>query len=152
MSFAHKRIIVDSNVLISAAIYPDSPAALAYATAALVGDLYASQDTLAEIERVLMRAKFDPYFTAGGPTRERFLSDYRQLVTIAQITQTVTDCPDPQDNQFLSLAVSIGADTIVSGDRKHLLPMHPYRGTAILSCDEFLRELEVRSKNKPGKT
>jgi putative PIN family toxin of toxin-antitoxin system len=136
-----KRIVVDSNVLVSAALFPDSPAALAYVAAALHGDLYASRDTLAEIEQVLMRPKFDRYFAAGGPTRERFLGDYRALVHVAEVTLAVTDCPDPKDNPFLSLALTVNADLIVSGDRRHLLPMHPYRGIAIVSCEAFLRLL-----------
>ena len=138
-----RRVIVDSNVLISAALYPDSAAAQAYASAVLYCDLYASHETLAEIESVLMRPKFDRYFPAGGPTRERFLRDYRELVIFAKLTEFSSDCVDPKDNVFLSLALSINADILNSGDRKHLLPMHPYRGTAILSCEEFLRNLHI---------
>ncbi len=141
VSSERKRVVVDSNVLISAALYPDSPAALAYVAAAFHCDLYASDETLAELHQVLMRDKFDRYFALGGPTRERFLSDYRALVQLAEITEVATDCPDPKDNAFLSLALSIRADFLISGDRKHLLPMHPYRGTAILSCEQFLRTL-----------
>jgi len=145
---ARKRVVVDSNVLVSAAVYPDSPAALAYVTAALCCDLYASQETLTEIEQVLLRPKFDRYFAAGGPTRERFLSDYRALVNVAEVMEAVTDCPDPKDNRFLSLALSVKADMIVSGDRKHLLPMHPYRGIAILSCEAFLRTMAGAKERK----
>jgi putative PIN family toxin of toxin-antitoxin system len=141
VSSGRKRIVVDSNVLVSAAIYPDSAAARAYMAAALHGDLYASEGTLAEVEQVLLRSKFDRYFAAGGPTRERFLSDYRALVRVVEVTETATDCPDPKDNQFLSLALTVKAHLIVSGDRKHLLPMHPYRGMAIVSCEELLRLL-----------
>jgi putative PIN family toxin of toxin-antitoxin system len=141
MNSARKKVVLDSNVLISAALYPDSPAALAYMAAALYSDLCASRDTLDEVEQVLMREKFDRYFPAGTPTRERFLSDYRALVNVVEVTEEVTDCSDPKDNKLLSLALAAQADVIVSGDRKHLLPMHPYQGIAVLSCDEFLRSL-----------
>jgi putative PIN family toxin of toxin-antitoxin system len=139
MSFVRKRVVIDSNVIISAALYPKSPAASAYMAADLYCDLYASQDTLAEVEHVLMRSKFDRYFPVEMPTRERFLADYRDRVIEVKVTETISDCPDPKDNQFLSLALTVNADFIVTGDRKHLLPMHPYHGIAILSCDDFLR-------------
>ena len=148
MSFVRKRVVIDSNVIISAALYPKSPAAAAYMAADLHCDIYASHSTLAEVEHVLMRSKFDRYFPVDVPTRERFLADYRDRVIEVEVTETVSDCPDPKDNQFLSLALAAHADIIVSGDRKHLLPMHPYRGIAILSCNDFLRVLAVDNQKE----
>ena len=53
MSFAHKRVILDTNILISSAINPDSPAGLAYQYAVAYYDLFTSEETIAELEAVL---------------------------------------------------------------------------------------------------
>ncbi len=50
----------------------------------------------------------------------------------------VFECSDPKDDKYLSLAVSGKADVIVSGDVRHLLSMHPWRGISILSPADFL--------------
>ncbi len=145
MTSGRSKVVIDSNILISAAIYPDSPSAEAYRTAVTFCDLFASAQTLAELEQVLFRPKFDRYFSRGGPTRERFLRDYKGLAKMVEITQISTDCADAKDNQFLSLALSAGASILVSGDQKHLIPMHLYRGIAIVSAAQFVQEIMTKA-------
>ena len=137
MNLGRKKIVVDTNVLLSAAIYPKSGAAQALAAAFLFCDLYRSASTSHELDTVLNRAKFDAYFTDAEFTRTMFLETYFEHAEKVEVTQESTDCTDPKDNQFLSLALTVGADIIVSGDKKHLLSMHPYKGISILSYQEF---------------
>jgi len=66
-----------------------------------------------------------------------FLEAYIDKSIKAEVTQISSDCEDPKDNMFLSLALSTNADMIVSGDIKHLIAMHPYKGISILSPKEF---------------
>lgn len=145
MNCATKKVVVDSNILISAAIYPGSASARALHLAVMFCQLVRSDETTAEIEQVLLRSKFDRYFSAGGPTRADFLSLYKDMAVLAPITTISTDCSDPKDNKFLSLALSVQADALVSGDRKHLLSMHPYRGIPILSEADFVQWLSNSS-------
>jgi putative PIN family toxin of toxin-antitoxin system len=49
--------------------------------------------------------------------------------------------PDPHDEMILECALAAEADVIVSGDKKHLLPLQRFRGIPILSPAEFLRAL-----------
>lgn len=60
MSFA-RRIVLDTGVLVSASIRPDSVPALALEKALLDFVVCVSQETLAELATVLSRAKFDRY-------------------------------------------------------------------------------------------
>lgn len=148
MSLDLKKVIVDTNVLLSAAIYPQSPSAQALMTAFAFCTIYRSQETLHEISTVLNRSKFDRYFGDTEFTRTMFLEAYIDKSIEAQITQISTDCADPKDNMFLSLALSTDADIIVSGDIKHLLSMHPYArtdtfaGIDILSPKAFAEHLQ----------
>lgn len=144
MSFATERIVLDTSVLISAAIYPRSPSAQAVMAALLVGRVYRSEDTFEELRSVLTRPKFDRYFADKAFSRTDFLASYEEASVLAEVTQISTDCADPKDNIFLSLALSASANCIVSGDKAHLIAMHPYRGIHILSVRDFL--LRVRQQ------
>jgi len=48
------------------------------------------------------------------------------------------------DNRILECAVEAKVDYVISGDRKHLLPLKEYQGIKILSPTEFLRILLVQ--------
>ena len=137
MSLDRKKVVFDTSVLLSAANHPRSGAAHTLASAFLRCDLYRSASTSHELETVLNRPKFDACFTEPEFTRALFLSTYFERVELVSITQESTDCTDPKDNQFLSLALTVGADVIVSGDKKHLISMHPYKGISILSYQDF---------------
>lgn len=57
----------------------------------------------------------------------------------------VRACRDPKDDKFLSLAVSGGADLILTGD-KDLLDLHPFRGIAIVSPQQYLASIAERAR------
>jgi predicted nucleic acid-binding protein len=50
--------------------------------------------------------------------------------------QSVSDCPDWEDNRILDLADAVGAFLIVSNDAD-LIAMSPWRGRPIISPDKF---------------
>lgn len=137
MSSGRKKIIVDTSVLLSAAIYPASGAAKALYTGFLWCTLYRSASTSHELQTVLNRSKFDAYFKDPEFTRALFLNTYFAQALEVEVTEISADCNDPKDNQFLSLALTVGADIIVSGDKRDLLSMHPYKGISILSYKDF---------------
>jgi uncharacterized protein len=134
MSFA-RRIVLDTGVLVSAAIRPDSVPALALEKALLDFDVCVSQDTLAELATVLSRAKFDRY--APPRQREEFVAGFRARAAVVEVNTTVSDCVDPKDNKFLALAEAAEADLIVSSD-PHLTNLHPWHGIPILPPAAFL--------------
>ena len=55
---------------------------------------------------------------------------------------TILDQVDPNDNMFLAAAYEIGADYLVSLDKKHILPLKHDHYTQILSPDLFLQVLQ----------
>ena len=134
MSF-DRRIVVDTGVLISAAIRPQSTPALALEKALLAFEVCASGSTLAELKRVLMAERFERYRPLAS--REQFLEGFVQRACRFEVSITVTDCRDPGDNQFLELAETAEAELIVSSDAD-LLVLHPWRGIPILPPSAFL--------------
>lgn len=48
---------------------------------------------------------------------------------------------DPTDDRILAVAVASGSEVLVSGDRRHLLPLGEHEGTRILSPQALLVEI-----------
>lgn len=134
MSFA-RRIVLDTGVLVSAAIRPGSVPALAFEKALLTFEVCVSQDTLEELQTVLGRSKFDRY--APAAQRQSFIDGFRAHAVMIEVSASVSDCPDPKDNKFLALAEAAEAELIVASDA-HLTDMHPWRGIPILPPAAFL--------------
>ena len=134
MDFA-RRIVLDTGVLVSAAILPQSVPALAFEKALQRFEVCACPETLAELETVLLRDKFERYVSLAG--RQAFIAGFRAQSVLMAVTQVVTDCPDPKDNIFLALAETAQAELLVSSD-PHLTDMHPWRGIPIMPPAAFL--------------
>jgi putative PIN family toxin of toxin-antitoxin system len=115
-----RRFVFDTNALVKALRH---------------GKLAQSLVTLDELKEVLERRKFDKYISREE--RVRFFTALVSEAVLVEITSQITVCRDPKDNKFLDLAVSGGAEVIVSGD-KDLLALHPFQGIKILSPSTFL--------------
>jgi predicted nucleic acid-binding protein len=50
---------------------------------------------------------------------------------------------DPDDNLILACAVQADVEVLVSGDRKHLLPLGTHRGVRVLTPQALLAELRA---------
>jgi len=130
-----RPIVIDTGVLVSAAIRPQSVPALALERALLHYDVCASPETFVELQEVLSRSKFDRY--ASPEMRQAFVTGLLQHLRMVEVTQLVTDCSDPKDDKFLALALAVSAEMIVASD-PHLTQMHPWRAIPILPPAAFL--------------
>ena len=130
-------MILDTNVLVSRLLAPRSQLAEIVRRVETECQLYASPDTLTELESVLAKPKFAPFLSAVG--QRVFLQSYRRMVELVELpahTQRVTACRAPDDNRFLELAVYCQADYVITGDQD-LLVLSPYAGTLILTAQAF---------------
>ena len=130
-----ERVVVDTNVFVSALLRKSSVPGRAAAKARHDADLLVSQATLQELADVLGEAKFDRYVTVKQ--RLQFL---RLIVNIAEfvpIINPVRECRDPKDDKFLEVALNGRADVIVTGDTD-LLTMNPWREIAIISPIQYV--------------
>lgn len=130
------RIVLDTSLLISAALREGSIPRQALELAFRRGEVLASSETLAELKDVLTREKFHRYLSEEK--RLRFWTVFLQLATLVAITERISVCRDPKDDKFLSLAVSGAAKYLISGDAD-LLVLHPFRGISILQPTDFLK-------------
>ncbi len=131
------RVVVDTGVAVSAVLLPRSVPRRAFDRALATGRLLVSAATVADLDEVLRRPKFDRYVRAGE--RLAFLAALLREAEVVDVTAAVAECRDPNDDMFLELAVSGRATHIVSGDAD-LLVLHPFRGVAVVTPQGFLED------------
>lgn len=113
------RIVLDTNVLVSALLSRDGPPGRLLA-AVKRGDVtpVTSEEQLQELHRVLGRLNAQ----VRPDEAESLVDGLRAIGVIATDLPDVDDSPDPDDNRrILAPAIAEGADVIVSGDKKHML-------------------------------
>ncbi len=129
------RVVLDTNVVMSAVLLPRSIPRQALDQVLEYGTMLISSATVVELHDVLRRPRFDAYVRADE--RLAFLTTLVRDAEWVEIAHLVTDCRDPKDNKFLELALSGQATHIVSGD-EDLLVLHPFCGIPILTPQTFL--------------
>jgi putative PIN family toxin of toxin-antitoxin system len=134
---SRKRVVVDTNALISRLLLPSSVPSQAVRRVVDNGILLVSEATMNELADVLARAKFDRYISLED--RQQFLRLLGRLAEFVPNVYRVRDCRDPKDNKFLEVALNGKADLILTGDAD-LLALHPWRDIAVLSPADYLRE------------
>jgi len=131
------RVVVDTNVLVSAALKEQSLPSTAVHLAAESGILLKSTITEQELFVTLDRPRLAPLI----PPRFRdWLSELLAAAELVTIAERITGCRDPNDDKFLELAVNGHADLIVSGDAD-LLALNPFRGIPIVTPAIFVQRV-----------
>jgi uncharacterized protein len=129
------RVVVDTNVLVSAALKQKSMPGM---TALLVerrGGLLKSLATEQQLFEVIARPYFDALI---DPDTRAWLAKLMAAAELVTITERIAACRDPTDDKFLELAVNGHADLIVSGDAD-LLALNPFRDIPIVTPAVFVQ-------------
>ena len=127
-------IVIDTNVLISAGLLPESKTAQVLALAVEHFVIAQNQDTWHELETRIARSKFDRYFGESG--RLRHLVAIAQSIQHFEVTTEVSVSRDKTDDKFIALAIDSGATILISGD-PDLKDVKTYKGIEILSPAQF---------------
>src|SRR5258706_1589520 len=136
------RIVIDTNVLISAVI-GTSPQIKAVLDVCRTGQttLVISKPLLTELGRVLHKPKLQAIHRMSDVEISRYiktLSSFAELVPGKTLVEVTTDATD---NLLFSCALEGKADYIVSGDKKHVLPVDEYRGIHTISPHDFIEQV-----------
>lgn len=128
------KVVFDTTVIISAVGWKGKPlACLELAqTGAVVG--VTCPELLAELSEKL-QAKLN--FTAQKADETiTGLRTFLQVVTISGQLKAIAT--DPDDDMVLECACQANATHIVTGDRRHLLPLGSFQGIPIVTVADFL--------------
>ena len=129
------RIVIDTNVFISALLIKKSLHFQVVNIAFKQGIILYSDATFTELQQVLARHKFDKYITVEE--RNIFLFKLANESKSVVIQEEIKACRDAKDNKFLELAVNGNADSIVTGDTD-LLVLNPFREIEIITPEVFV--------------
>ena len=128
------RVALDTNVIVSAWIR-DGP------EGEVVTEAYSGAFDLI-IPQVVVQELEDVFFRKFAWSRERIEQMLEDFVAVGDVVTTVRRFDvipgEDADNQIIACAVEHGADYLVTGDRKHLLPLGEFEGVRILRAPEFL--------------
>ena len=129
-----QRIVLDTNILVSGFLFPESQPNRAIMKAQQ-SQVLASDETLMEFAEVMNRPRFDRYLEPV--LRRRLVAEYMNACKKVVISLPIRACRDPRDDKFLEVAVHGQADLILTGDAD-LLDLHPFRGVSILTPAAYL--------------
>ena len=133
-------IVIDTNVLISAGLLPQSKTAQVLALAVEHFVIAQNQNTWHELETRISRPKFDRYFGESG--RLQHLVAIAQSVQFFEVKASVAVSRDKTDDKFMGLALDSGAEILISGD-PDLKDVQTYKGVDILSPAQFFERFNT---------
>ena len=130
------RVVLDTNVIVSACLTPEGAAATILELALLgTFTLGISPEVLAEYREVLARTKF-----SRQQERIKILLDGIADVAVAAAPKhTISISQDYENNRFLECAIAAQADFLVTGNLKHF--PEAFENIRIATPRDFLVEL-----------
>jgi len=132
------KVVVDTNVLISAILFGGTPEKIWELVEQKVIEIFISPEMLKELQDVLEK-KFDFNVTMSMET----LANIKELSTLVEPVLKLKVIKEKEsDNRILECAVKENVQYIISGDKRHLLPLKKYRDIKIISPAEFLEIMD----------
>ena len=136
------KAVLDTNILISGMMWRGIPYELLGWAEKDVLSIYTSLDILKEVYRVFHYPKFQKFIDRENTSPAELFAKIESLCTVIEIDQNADQrCSDPDDDKFLSCAVSGKVPYLISGD-KHLLDMKTCMNIRIMSAHEFYSLVE----------
>jgi putative PIN family toxin of toxin-antitoxin system len=127
------RLVLDTNVVISAALKPEGLQRTVFLLAVTKpARMYVSEAILAEYRMVLAR----PELRIRRGLQMQFLDLVGNRARSVSPTRPVRACGDPDDDKFLECADEARADYLVTGNLRHFPKF--WKATKVVSAREFV--------------
>ena len=135
-----KKIVLDTNIPVSALLFNRELSKIV--------DLWkegkiipvVSKETFQEFRRILEYPRFS---LTNTEIKSIIEEEVLPFFKVTEITDQVRDvCRDPDDDKFISCAISASADFIVSGD-KDLCALSKYKSVRIINVKDFLKMFDL---------
>ena len=134
------KAVLDTNVVVSAHLTADGPAALLFRLAlSRYFQCYVSQEILEEYCEVLQRRKFK----LDADDVVQSLSAFRAAAVLLNPRMQIVAARDPDDDKILECAIEAKADYIVTGNIRDFPKQ--FRGVSVFPPRGFLNVLASRT-------
>jgi len=134
------KVVLDTNIYLSGLIFPKSkPALIILLAKQKQFSIYISQFILDEIRRNLLVK-----FNCKDANIQFIINDiiqYAKIITPSKRVKLITQKKD--DNLILDCAIAAQGDFLITGDKKHILPLKKIGRTKIVSAAEFLKDVHL---------
>jgi putative PIN family toxin of toxin-antitoxin system len=132
------KVVFDTNVVASATFWRGAPFDCLSRWANGQCEAIVSPELLAEYHETIeeLRLEYPNHHSVEWATT---LSEAATLVFPSERAEGAT--PDPGDEMILECGMAAEAQLIVTGDKKHLLPLRRFREIEIITPSEFLRRV-----------
>ncbi len=133
------RVVLDTNVLISALLFKAelSRVVRLWQEGKIVPVI--SKETFDELRAVLGYPKFSLSRAEIKSLIEHEILPFFEVVNVGKRVRGA--CRDPEDDKFISCAISANADCIVTGD-KDLSDLKEYQSVRIIHASNFIKMFE----------
>lgn len=133
-----KKVILDTNVYISALNFGGIPYLILEKVIEGYFQLYTSEEIITEV--LAVSAKKFRYSNRRLKQLNLFLRDISIVIQPKRTLNIIKGFP--ADNRILECAVEAKTDYLVTGDKKHILPLRKIKSTIIVSPKEFLQIIQ----------
>jgi putative PIN family toxin of toxin-antitoxin system len=142
------RLVLDTNIVVAGLLWNGPPRRLIeLAIDGEAVELYSSAVLLDELAHTLGYSKFAARIHSFGTSIAALVAQYTALVSLVAPTSVPRIVAnDADDDHVIAAAVAARAELIVTGDRKHLLPIGSHQGIAIVTAREVLDRIEATRK------
>jgi uncharacterized protein len=127
------RLVVDTNIVVSAALKPDGLQRTVLVLAVTrPARLYVTHAVLAEYREVLAR----PEFKIRKGLRQQLLQLLTNRAHLVEPMRVLQVAKDPDDNKFVECADAARADYFITGNAKHFPKF--WKNTKVITSREFI--------------
>ncbi|PIX30101.1 putative toxin-antitoxin system toxin component, PIN family [Candidatus Berkelbacteria bacterium CG_4_10_14_0_8_um_filter_42_34] len=133
------KVVLDTNIYLSGLIFSNSNPALILDFARRGKfELYCSDFIIREIRRnLIIKFGYDEIIA------EQFIEEILKISKIIIVRRKVEIIKvRKDDNRILECALAAKADYLITGDKKHILPLGKIAVTKIISAAEFIEKLK----------
>ncbi|HGJ66184.1 TPA: putative toxin-antitoxin system toxin component, PIN family [bacterium] len=128
-------VVFDTNILLSGIGWGGKPyQCLELAREGFIGGVICQEILDEFIEKLEIKLKFSANQITDTIAD---LMSFLRLVKISNSLKFLAD--DPADDKVLECALIANADYIITGDRRHLLPLGNYKGIKIYTASDFIK-------------
>jgi len=132
------RVVIDTNIWISFLIGKTITPGFNKLLADKRFEILLSNELYEELKEVICRAKFSKYITP--PAAEYFLQLFSVATLQINVVSIVSISTDTDDNFLLALAKDGKAHFLITGDKPHLLKLHKFENTQVITFADFYKK------------
>jgi putative PIN family toxin of toxin-antitoxin system len=134
------RVVLDTNVLISALLFKGELSRIVglWQKGKIIPVI--SKETFDELRTVLEYSKFSLSRAEIKSLIEHDILPFFEVVNVSKHVKGT--CRDPEDDKFISCAISASVDWIVTGD-KDLSDLKKYQSIRIIHASDFIKMFDL---------